>query len=268
MRVWLLGTAGWMPTQHRETTCLATRSGDSLLIFDAGTGLSRLASPEMAHLVDGAKAIHLFLTHYHLDHTCGLAYLPGLFPGRSVAIHAPSIEFTGIDPTVALSGLLRRPYNPRNLSELTSISVEPAGRETVVAGHRVRARAQQHSDVSVAYRLDDEFVLATDTTADLGTSEFAAGVGVLLHEAWYRESDLATLTDEVIASYAAHSEAGAAARLAARAGVSRLVLIHLSPLRDEDYYEAMADAARKHFPATSVVPDAVAIETSDGNGIQ
>ena len=50
---------------------------------------------------------------------------------------------------------------------------------------------QKHSDVSVAYRVDDAFVVATDTVADPGTADFAAGVGLLLHEAWYCTADVA-----------------------------------------------------------------------------
>src|SRR5450759_69715 len=98
MRVTLLGTIGWMPSDRRETTCFACRTRDSLFIFDAGTGLRRLREPAQAALLDGARDAHLFLTHYHLDHVCGLAYLPGVLPGRGLVIHAPAAELNGVDP--------------------------------------------------------------------------------------------------------------------------------------------------------------------------
>lgn len=262
MHVNLLGTRGWMPGDRRETTCLAVRTGTSLLIFDAGTGLRRLREPGQAALLDGLAEVHLFLTHYHLDHTCGLAYLPGVLPGRAVTIHAPAAELTGVDPEAAVAGLLRRPYNPRDFGDIAGLSLEPLpAARTEVAGHVVRTRAQQHSDTSVAYRVDDAFVLATDTAPDPGTAEFASGAAVLFHEAWYNEADPRTgeAPKELLPGYAAHSDASAAARLAADAGVGRLVLIHLNPLHDESYYAAMAQAAQGVFPRSDVCDDGTVV---------
>ena len=264
MRVTLLGTIGWMPSDRRETTCFACRAEDNLFIFDAGTGLRRLREPAHAALLDGAREVHLFLTHYHLDHVCGLAYLPGVLPGRRLVIHAPAAALNGVDPERAVAGLLRRPYNPRDWEELTDLSLEPvvAGANEI-AGHTVRVRAQRHSDVSVAYRVDDAFVLATDTMIDPQTAEFARGVGLLLHEAWYNAVDprTAEMPPELHAGYAAHSEAGAVAGLAADAGVGRLVPMHLNPLYDEIYYAALEAAARAVFPRTDVLADGAVVDT-------
>ena len=264
MRVTLLGTIGWMPSDRRETTCFACRAEDSLFIFDAGTGLRRLREPAQAALLNGARDIHLFLSHYHLDHVCGLAYLPGVLPGRRLVIHAPAAALNGVDPERAVAGLLRRPYNPRTWEELTELSLEPvvAGANEI-AGHTVCVRAQQHSDVSVAYRVDDAFVLATDTRIDPQTAEFATGVGLLLHEAWYNAADPRTdeTPEELLPGYAAHSEAGAVAGLAADAGVGRLVPIHLNPLYDESYFAALETAARAVFPRTDVLADAAVVDT-------
>ena len=264
MRVTLLGTMGWMPSDRRETTCVAGRAGDSLFIFDAGTGLRRLREPAQAALLDGARDVHLFLTHYHLDHVCGLAYLPGVLPGRGLVIHAPAAELNGVDPEGAVAGLLRRPYNPRDWEDLTDLRLEPvvAGANEI-AGHTVRVRAQHHSDVSVAYRVDDAFVLATDTIIDPQTAELAAGVGLLLHEAWYNAADprTAEMPPELHAGYASHSEAGAVAGLAADADVGRLVPMHLNPLHDESYYAALEAAARTVFPRTDVLADGAVIDT-------
>ena len=266
MRVWLLGTAGWMPTDSRETTCLATRFDETLFLFDAGTGIRRLASASLAHLTEGATDIHLFLTHYHLDHTCGLAYLSGVLPGRRLTIHAPSAELTGVEPRETLAGLIRRPFNPRNLTDLTHVSVRPLAHDEVVAGHLVSTRAQKHSDVSVAYRVDDAFVIATDTVADPATATFATGVQVLFHEAWYCASELTVArAPDAAAGYASHSEAESVAKLAACAGVRSLVLIHLNPLLDEGALESMAAAARVHCPATLLPLDCASVETGSGH---
>ncbi len=255
-----------MPGEARETTCVACRSGSALLIFDAGTGLRRLIEPAQAALLDGAQMVHLFLTHFHLDHTCGLAYLSGVLPGREVVVHAAKAGLTGVDPERALAGLLRRPYNPRNWEDMGDLRLEEV-KEGVnhVAGHTIRVRAQQHSDVSVAYRLDDAFVLATDTPADPATATFAADADLLLHEAWYNAADARTaaLPASQQAGCAAHSEVSAVAQIAKAAGVGRLVLMHLNPLLDESYRTALGAAARSIFPPSYVMPDGAVIDTCD-----
>ena len=266
MRVTLLGTQGWIPTEARETTCFAVEDDHRLLVFDAGTGLRRLVAPPWRPLVRRCAEVHLFLTHYHLDHVCGLAYFQAVFPERPVTVYAPHESVTGVDPEQALCALIRPPYNPRPWRELPGVEVR-ALREGVseVAGHRIAVRAQPHSDVSVAYRLDDALVVATDTTPDPATADFAAGADVLLHEAWY----LGGLSGNDIpaslrAGFAAHSEALAVAGLAATAGVRRLGLVHLNPLLDEAAYEAMAAAAREVFAATEVYPDGTVLELGGG----
>jgi ribonuclease BN (tRNA processing enzyme) len=265
MQVTVLGTMGWMPGERRETTCTACRDGDELLVFDAGTGLRRLLSPHHAGLLEGAPRVHLFLSHYHLDHTCGLAYLNGVFAGLDVVIHPPEAAITGVDPEGAVAGLLRRPYNPRALAELPRLSVAPlreGGND--VAGHEIRLRRQQHSDISVSFRVDDAFVQATDTVADPETAAFAAGVGLLLHEAWYAAAQLeeGAVPAELRAGYASHSQAAGVAEVAAQAGVRRLVLIHLNPLLDEPGFAAVAAEAKAGFPGAELRDDGETLDTA------
>jgi ribonuclease BN (tRNA processing enzyme) len=265
MDVTLLGTMGWMPRGARETTCFAVRTDSSLLLFDAGTGLRRLLDPEHAHLLEGAAEVHLFLSHYHLDHVCGLAYLSGVLPGRDIILHPPEKALTGVDPLAAVAGLVRRPYNPADLADLPRVRVQPATQgENQVAGHIVRLRRQQHTDTSASFRLDDELVIATDTVADPTAVEFAAGAGLWLHEAWYWEADpgLTAVPKELRPGFAAHSEATDVARLAAEAGVGRLILVHLNPLAGESSFLPMRDAARATFARTDVVEDGTVAPTS------
>ncbi len=265
MQVTLLGTMGWMPGDRRETTCTACRDGEDLLVFDAGTGLRRLLAPRHASLVDGVARMHLFLSHYHLDHTCGLAYLSGVLPGREIVLHPPAAAVTGVDPEGAVAGLLRRPYNPKDLADLPEITVAPLVEgPNEVAGHEIRPRRQRHSDTSVAFRVDDAFVQATDTVADSATVAFAAGVPLLLHEAWYAEDEprMDMVPQELRPGYSAHAEASQVAGIARDAGVRRLVLIHLNPLLDEAAFAALAEDARRVFPGTELRDDGDTLDTA------
>lgn len=258
MRLTLMGTQGWIPSAERQTTCVAMDDGRTLFLFDAGTGLSRLLRPPGGTMFKDVSEVHLFLTHYHLDHVCGLAYLPGIFAGRALTLHAPSSTLTGLDPEKTLAELIRPPYNPRHWAELEGVSVaavEPG--ENRVAGHIVAARAQTHADASVAYRLDDDLVLATDTVFDLETAAFAQGAEVLLHEAWIdgvEENDPAK-SELVRSTYASHTSARQAAYLAEKASVGELILLHLNPLYDEGYYRQMEMSARAIYANVSVYPD-------------
>jgi len=265
MDVTLLGTNGWMPRGSRETTCFAVRSGETLLVFDAGTGFRRLLDPQHAGLLEGAAQVQLFLSHYHLDHTCGLAYLSGVLPGREVVLRPPGEELTGVDPYAAVGELVRRPYNPVDLPEMKHVRVEPTRRgENEAAGHVLLVRPQQHSDVSVSFRLDDDLVIATDTRVDPDAASFAEGADLWLHESWYWAGDpgLAAVPEDLRPGYAAHSEATGVAGLAAEAGVGRLILVHLNPLAGEASYEPMRDAARGVFAHTDIVEDGTVARTA------
>lgn len=257
-RLAFLGTQGWIPTPRRGTTCLAYRDGAALLVFDAGTGLSRFLSPPAADLLRGVDEVHLLLTHYHLDHTCGLSYLSGVFPGLDVTVHVPTGSVNGVEPRDGAPELIRPPFFPEAFLEQKRVSlatVEEGPNE--VAGIEVTVRRQRHADVSVGYRVGDRFVFATDTVADEGTAELADGVDVLVHEAWIdgREEDDPAQRTLVRKAYSSHTSARQAAGLARAADVGELYLVHLNPLFDEEYYASMLASARTVFERTRIPAD-------------
>ncbi|MBE0428723.1 MAG: MBL fold metallo-hydrolase [Thermoleophilia bacterium] len=260
----LLGTGGWIPTPGRETTCAILSRPEALFIFDAGTGLSRLLEERFRPELEPGREVHLFLTHYHLDHVAGLVYLPAMFKGRKVSLHAPAAAITGVEPLQVISSIVSRPFNPQPLSDFpVDLSIEPLGEgEHLIAGTSVRVRKQIHPDPSVAYRVDGMLAFVTDTASDPGTVEFSRGVSLLVHEAWIdgiEEEDPAT---EQIAreAYTAHASARQCADMAAAAGVGELILCHLIPLRPASYHEQMLASARAIFPRTRILEDGEVIE--------
>src|SRR5580704_4072393 len=72
----ILGGGGWFPAHGRHTACALLRMGDEAIMIDAGTGVSRLI--ERPELLDGVETLDIVLTHFHLDHVVGLAYLPAI----------------------------------------------------------------------------------------------------------------------------------------------------------------------------------------------
>ncbi len=255
----LLGGGGWIPTVRRETTCALLSLPGALFIFDAGTGLARLLEARFQTELEGEREIHLFLSHYHLDHVAGLVYLPGILKGRTVFVHPPAAEITGVDPWETLDSLVRKPFNPTGLAGMpVDIRIEPLGEGGhSIAGVEVRARRQIHPDPSAAWRVGDLMAFCTDTAADQKSAAFACGTRLLVHEAWINgeeESDPAT-RQIAREAYTGHTSARQAAALAAAAEVVQLVLCHLNPLRSDDYHSGMLLAAREIFAETHILED-------------
>ncbi len=262
----LLGTGGWIPTERRETTCAILSLPGALFIFDAGTGLSRLLEERFRPELEPGREVHLFLSHYHLDHIAGLVYLPAMFKGTTVHLHPPAAAITGEDPLGIIAAIIRKPFNPQSLDQLPmELAIEPldAG-EHAIAGSTVAVRRQIHADPSVAFRVDDLVVFATDTAADPGTAVFARGARVLVHEAWIDGIEEESPETERIAreAYVAHTSARQAAALAAGAGVERLVLCHLNPLRGSAYHEKMLASAQRIFAGATILEDGETITVS------
>lgn len=194
---------------------MLVRDGSAALVLDAGTGLRRLiTSPE---LLDGVERIDIALTHFHLDHVCGLGYAPAL-PVRP-EIWAPGDWLYGQSSTKLLEPLRTPPLSP--FEALEPVHELRAG-EQRIGPFAVTARAQsRHWAPTAGLRIGDALALITDTAFDPGSIELARGVGHLLHEAWS------------IAGDEGDASASEAARVAREAGAGRLTLVHLDPRADE-----------------------------------
>lgn len=70
MKVIFLGTNGWYDTKTGNTTCILIETDDYFIILDAGNGIYKIDQ-----YIRSKKPIHLFLSHFHLDHIVGLHIL-------------------------------------------------------------------------------------------------------------------------------------------------------------------------------------------------
>ena len=167
MNAWLLGCGGWIPSETRETMCVLLREGEHALILDAGSGLRR--APEY---LEGVTRIDIALTHFHLDHVSGLAFLPTL--PAVATIWAPGAWLYG-RPSEEILG----PFSPFEKT------VRELGEAQRIGAFDLRARAQpRHWHPTAGLRVGDRLALITDTAYDPGSAPFARGVDHLLHEAW------------------------------------------------------------------------------------
>lgn len=234
----ILGSGGWFPAFGRQTASALLRDGDSAVMIDAGTGVGRLI--ERPELLEGIQRLDIILTHFHLDHVAGLAYLPALGVCEQTTVWGPGRLLYGASTSEFLARVSNEPFHPVPL-EAQEIDVRDLpGDELELPGARVELRRQErHSAPSLGLRFGDTLAWVTDTAYDKESAAFAAGCRMLAHEAWFpdarpRNADI-------------HSSSAQAGQIAAAAGIERLLLIHLPPftaLQHELLLEAGARVPR------------------------
>jgi ribonuclease BN (tRNA processing enzyme) len=239
----LLGSGGWIPSPRRETCSALVSQGPDALLIDAGSGVSRLVhNPD---LLAGVKRLDIVLTHFHLDHVVGLAYLPALQSEAELRVWAPGRLLYEATSKEILARIVGPPFFALGIDEVVQQVSEIEDGMTEVGAFDVRSRRQNlHSHPTLALRLGDRLAYCTDTAFDEENVPFASDVEVLAHEAWHASAS----TDD-----RTHTAAGDAGRLAARAGVGRLVLIHINPLATDE--DALLEAAAREFATTAVGED-------------
>jgi len=183
-----------------------------------------------------------------MDHVVGLFYAADLEPGLEVWAAGEALE--GVQARTLVERLLASPFAPPSFaSRIRDVHELPAG-EARVGGFPVRTRIQRlHSNPTLALRIGDALAWCTDTAYDAGNEDFARGVSLLGHEAFHAGDATEDGT---------HTASGEAARLAAAAGVGRLVLIHVDPALDDD--AALMRHAEPHFAATVVGTDGLVLD--------
>lgn len=216
MKLVLLGTTGYHPSDRRQTACFMLPEVG--IVLDAGTGMYRVREWLTTDELD------IFLSHAHLDHIVGLTFLfDVLFEKgmKRVTVHAG-------EPTIAAirDHLLAPAVFPVALPcEYRSL----AGVVPLAGGGRLTHFPLEHPGGSTGFRLDwpgRSMAYVTDTIARPGVDYIAAirGVDLLVHECYF---------DDSMHSWAertGHSSTSNVAQVAREADVGRLILVHVNPL--------------------------------------
>jgi ribonuclease BN (tRNA processing enzyme) len=245
----ILGSGGFVPTGRRETSSLLLLpEGDDAhaVVIDAGTGIRRLITDRA--LIAGRTRLDVLLTHFHIDHVCGLAYLTEL-GDLDIHVHGPGAALYDTPTAEVLSRMFfSPPLMPVTLDQLGVRVGELGAGDATFGGLPVQARRQdRHTSPTLAIRVGDALTWCTDTEDDPGTVPFARGARVLAHDAWGPPAA------------PGHAEPAAAARVAADAGAERLVLIHVPPNADEPDLRARAAAVHPHVTVATDLLDLLAV---------
>jgi len=238
LRVELLGSGGYHPTERRHTACVFLP--ELGLVLDAGTGAFRLHERVKALPSDRLDVV---LTHGHLDHIVGLTYLFWLHrDGKPVetVVHATPEALAAVRDHLLAPALF--PILPVTRFETLGATLKLA------SGAALRTFPLDHPGGSVGLRIDcagKSLAYVTDTRpVGAETIEAIRGVDLLLHEAYFDS------TCEQLAHESGHCTAAAAARTAVEAGAKQLVLMHINPRASE------ADEARALAEARAIFPTA------------
>lgn len=255
-RVW--GCRGSLPAPAPDTiryggntSCVELSvDDDTVLILDAGSGIRPLGQA----LAKGPpRAIHVLLTHLHLDHLQGLAFfLPFWSDAADLHVWGPPSPLLSLAERVAV--YVSPPLFPVSLSDVPSrpsfhdvpdepwmigsalVAGYPVVHQGPTIGFRVTADAR-----TLAYLPDHEPSLGIDLTQIepewISGYQVAHGADVLLHDAQYSDHEYRTHVGW------GHSSIDHAVTFARVMQVDQLVMFHHDPAHTDAQLESMRDLA-------------------------
>ncbi len=238
-------------TYGGNTPCVQLQSGDTTLIFDAGSGIRGLGS----HLMEdrfgkGTGTAHLFLSHTHWDHIQGFPFFgPAYVPGNRIFVLSPHG-----DVKERLKAQQTSSYFPVSLEEMNAqieFVVLSEGETVTVDGLRVSNKRLHHPGGSFGYRVekgDSAFVYATDMAlSDLDGSyketllSFCSHATVALLDAQY------TIKEAASKQAWGHSYPRVCIDLALKSQIKTLVLFHHEPACDDHTLYEIFVGAREYL---------------------
>ena len=231
MRLSVLGSHGTWPGTAGECSGYLVTSGSFHLWLDAGTGtFARLQEHVPPSDIDA-----VLITHGHADHF--LDVIPAFYARHYGDLGEPGLPFYSPTGFMDLAALLVSENGRNVMAEAYAFDHLEAGRVVEVGPFRVTSFEMTHIGVySLGYRIQAEghtLAYTGDTGPCEEAIELARGADLFLCEATYQDPMDHTFF---------HLSAEQAAEHAARAGVRRLVLTHLTR-----YGRHPAAAARGHL---------------------
>ena len=247
MKIHCLGTAGYHPSESRQTSCYFLPAAG--LVLDAGTGIYRLPA-----LIE-TDQLDIFLSHAHLDHIAGLTFLLDILhqrPVERVRVWGEAEKIAAIQ-----QHLFSELIFPVELDVEWKVLL-PGTSVQVGCGGMLHHFPLVHPGGSLGFRIDwpgSSLCYVTDTTAspDASYKKQIKGCRLLLHEC--------NFTDDLHAwaIKTGHSSTSHVATIAKDANVEQLLLVHINPIADEIDPVDIA-LARSIFPNTSIAEDHLVIE--------
>jgi ribonuclease BN (tRNA processing enzyme) len=245
MKCHFLGTNGWYDTPSGNTTCILIEAGDVSVVLDAGSGLWKL---DRYAPVD--RPVHLFLSHFHLDHLFGLHTLNKFSFSHVLSIYGQpgtrNVLTTLINPPFTV-GLHELPFPVHIVEREEGDYTEPFA---------VSCRYLRHSVPCMGFSFTIEgkkIAYCPDTGYCEGAVTLASGADLLIAECALRPGEESPEWP--------HLNPETAIRIAREAGSKRLALVHF----DARAYPSPEDRDRigylyaREFPSLVISHDDLTI---------
>lgn len=243
----LLGSGAALSDATRENMYLVLQGKESAILIDvAGSPAQRLLKAR----VPLESIDHVILTHHHPDHLYGLPILlmDMWLDGRKQVLHLYGLSETVRVARAVLDAFDWQAWHNHNFfpTEFHTLNVPANGIVPVLDTHEfnVAATRTKHFVPTIALRFQEHetgkaIAYSSDTAVSDAVVELARGADTLIHEA--------TSIDDESDGHSNAKEAGAVAQ---RAGVKKLVLVHLPP---NGSVAKLLSTAKKTFDGKVVV---------------
>lgn len=253
MEVVFLGSTGSIAYNNASrvkygtnSICVALKAGGESLIFDAGSGICGFNS-----LADfQSERSHIFLSHYHTDHVCGLLFFPQFFnKQKKFNVYGPSDGEN--DCRSVIDRFLSPPFHPVGLNafgaEMSFHTINAGDIIPLSDSVTVRTHGLSHPGGSLGYRVEyagKSFCYCTDVElqdhqSDRGLLEFIRGADLLALDGFFDEG-------KVLSGWG-HSSWQECAEWAKHADAKKLALFHHSFSYSDTEIDAMEEKARFIF---------------------
>jgi len=247
MKIIFLGTNGWYTSPTGNTACILIDSKDYYVVLDAGNGIYKLDQ-----YIKENKPIYLFISHFHIDHVSGFHTLAKFEFKQGLDICMAKGRRKDLDTLVHppyTVGIENRPENVNNLPfdvrlhELLEKNNDlPFPVSCIELFHAYRGHGYR-------FELDGKIIAYSGDTGICENSiKLAKNADILIHECSY---------DVAKDDQWGHVDPTAAAKLAKRSNVKKLILTHF----DASIYTTLKKRngakkkAQKIFPNTAAARD-------------
>lgn len=261
MKLEFFGVRGSMPVSGKNmnkygghTPCIGVITAEEeWIIIDSGTGIKHLGEKLERQSKGKPYTVHLFFTHFHLDHIIGLPFFAPLY-----ASHVTLNIYAACSPEETernLAGVMAGRYFPLEFNGTPSKKIfkDISNNDIRVGDTDISCYPLNHPQGSVSYRIRGRgktIVLATDTEsgdkeADERLITFCRGADILVYDAMFTPEEY-----EAGRKGWGHSTWLEGVKMAKAAAVGSVYLSHFNPDHDDKMIEDFISKAQKMFPQT------------------
>jgi phosphoribosyl 1,2-cyclic phosphodiesterase len=271
MRIKFWGVRGSTPAPQPEnmryggnTSCVEVRLGNSLYIFDCGTGFRVLGQALRHEFQNRPLSAHIFVSHFHWDHIQGLPFFAPLYDNRENRFLFHCSSRTRPLKQV-FEEQMAAPYFPVGLNHMQArqdfYDIEEGRIE--LGEVKLQTMWLNHPQGCMGFRMESKdgvMVYATDNEPgdpffDKNLRKLAAGADVLIYDAQYLPEEY-----EARRRGWGHSHWREAVNVVMESGAKELVLFHHDPDHDDACIDKVVKEARNYYARVRAAAEGMEIE--------